>query len=278
MTFADFERLAVEQSQRTFTVEDLIRTIRNSRQVVDQSVIDLLNRALSRPRQNQSSLTQAQKAAFNNAVQAAEADGSYALLAAIHLDMSHQAHSIMGGGYVGGMRFLPWHRVYCAVLESQLQVYEPDVMVPYWDWANDHELPGWVYKPPGVTRSPGPAAPQGGWPIQPEIDGLITNHPNDYPGFTLSGLQGLPPPRGLESIHNAIHNWCGGTMQDPMAAPQDPVFWLHHANVDRIWTQWQAMNPGVMSPLTGRSATLDPWWTTTIRDAQDTYSFRYYYV
>jgi hypothetical protein len=26
-------------------------------------------------------------------------------------------------------------------------------------------------------------------------------------------------------------------------SPNDPVFWLLHANIDRLWAQWQAANP-----------------------------------
>ena len=25
----------------------------------------------------------------------------------------------------------------------------------------------------------------------------------------------------------------------PMSSPNDPAFWMHHANVDRVWAQWQ---------------------------------------
>ena len=29
-------------------------------------------------------------------------------------------------------------------------------------------------------------------------------------------------------------------MGDPFASPADPIFWLHHANLDRVWWSWQA--------------------------------------
>jgi tyrosinase len=54
-------------------------------------------------------------------------------------------------------------------------------------------------------------------------------------------------------IHNYIHGLVGGfvldtTMNSPFlplgtmtshSSPYDPVFWLHHSNIDRLWTQWQ---------------------------------------
>lgn len=42
-------------------------------------------------------------------------------------------------------------------------------------------------------------------------------------------------------LHNQVHVWVGGdnaTMAGG-ASPNDPVFFLHHANIDRIWAQWQ---------------------------------------
>jgi tyrosinase len=45
----------------------------------------------------------------------------------------------------------------------------------------------------------------------------------------------------LESApHNNIHNAVGGGFgfMSELMAPVDPIFWLHHANVDRLWDLW----------------------------------------
>jgi tyrosinase len=39
-------------------------------------------------------------------------------------------------------------------------------------------------------------------------------------------------------LHNRIHVWVGGDM-GPASSPNDPVFFLNHCNVDRIWEDWQ---------------------------------------
>ncbi|KAF2209585.1 hypothetical protein CERZMDRAFT_86904 [Cercospora zeae-maydis SCOH1-5] len=49
----------------------------------------------------------------------------------------------------------------------------------------------------------------------------------------------------LESIHNTVHNNICGTMCDLDTAAYDPIFWLHHANVDRIGALWNYLNPNV---------------------------------
>ncbi|PVF95428.1 Di-copper centre-containing protein [Serendipita vermifera] len=49
----------------------------------------------------------------------------------------------------------------------------------------------------------------------------------------------------LESIHGQLHGLCGanGHMGVVDYAAFDPLFWLHHTNVDRIFALWQALNP-----------------------------------
>jgi tyrosinase len=64
----------------------------------------------------------------------------------------------------------------------------------------------------------------------------------------------------LENIHNLIHNFSGGAnpnfgkfpnepqfgdMQAPGTTARDPIFWGHHSNVDRLWSEWQRLHPGV---------------------------------
>ncbi|KAF5345967.1 hypothetical protein D9756_010920 [Leucocoprinus leucothites] len=51
----------------------------------------------------------------------------------------------------------------------------------------------------------------------------------------------------IESVHDNIHVLVGGNgdMSDPSVAAFDPIFFLHHANVDRMISLWSALNPGV---------------------------------
>jgi tyrosinase len=62
---------------------------------------------------------------------------------------------------------------------------------------------------------------------------------------------GVNPAKRVE-LHNAVHLWTGGmiapdgggtrlfgTMANVSSSPNDPVFFLHHVMVDRIWAEWQ---------------------------------------
>ncbi|ATY62979.1 Di-copper centre-containing [Cordyceps militaris] len=55
----------------------------------------------------------------------------------------------------------------------------------------------------------------------------------------------------LEQIHNTIHDLVGGSsvkegyghMARPEVAAFDPIFWMHHCNIDRLFHLWQCSNP-----------------------------------
>ncbi|MDT5015322.1 MAG: hypothetical protein QOD39_1482 [Mycobacterium sp.] len=39
--------------------------------------------------------------------------------------------------------------------------------------------------------------------------------------------------------HDIVHGWVAGLMNNPDTAARDPIFWLHHANIDRLWEAWR---------------------------------------
>jgi tyrosinase len=55
-------------------------------------------------------------------------------------------------------------------------------------------------------------------------------------------------PEGRTGMHNRVHVWVGGDMFLVPTAPNDPVFFLHHCNVDRLWAKWQATWPVARFP------------------------------
>ncbi|CAG9983394.1 unnamed protein product [Clonostachys byssicola] len=42
--------------------------------------------------------------------------------------------------------------------------------------------------------------------------------------------------------HTAGHSAVGGTLLDVVGSPGEPIFYLHHANLDRLWWEWQQAN------------------------------------
>lgn len=78
----------------------------------------------------------------------------------------------------------------------------------------------------------------------------------------------------VENIHNLIHNFSGGLnpngklpgepatgdMVSPGTTARDPIFWGHHSNVDRLWSEWQKLHPG--SDPDDPTDVLAPWPNT----------------
>jgi len=56
-------------------------------------------------------------------------------------------------------------------------------------------------------------------------------------------------------MHNRVHVWVGGDM-GPATSPNDPVFYLNHANVDRIWESWMLRRGRTYVPSSSESADL----------------------
>ncbi|KAK4617872.1 Tyrosinase [Fulvia fulva] len=82
---------------------------------------------------------------------------------------------------------------------------------------------------------------------------------------------GASSVNSLEGVHNTVHNTICGTMCNLDASAFDPIFWLHHANVDRIGALWQALNPNTRQPTTRSSSGNFVWDSGSQRG--DTFSY-----
>jgi hypothetical protein len=149
--------------------------------------------------------------------------------------------------------FLPWHRAYLYYFEQICRQASgnPDFSLPYWDWTTAPRVPAAFWGSDNTlmdtTRAIGPNDEADSESVgQPVIDDITGTR--DFLTFA-SGVatqQQQPSRTGvLEGIpHNYIHgSFVLGNMETFMS-PLDPIFWLHHANVDRLWTVWDQRNPG----------------------------------
>jgi tyrosinase len=201
---------------------------------------------------------------FLNAFSQANALGALGPMVDIHANSTHQMH--------GNPRFLPWHRIYLVKFERLLMSIDPTVCIPYWRSSDEQAFPSWLLGfTPTVTLLGGPhtvarnLGSMGGLPGAASVAAAMAN--GTYGGFASA----------LEGIHNSGHVWVGGSMGLVPTAPADPAFWMHHAEIDRIWAEWQTLNPGQDPPLSGSPAVMDPW-SETEADTRDTSSLGYVYV
>jgi tyrosinase len=207
-----------------------------------------------------------------------------------HLGSGKKAHGVAG--------FLPWHRAFLTIYERALQKIDPKVVLPYWDWSVDAQAPeksiilsdkylggngekgthcvkdglakNWVVRIPQkkcLRRDFRYGDRTGALWDKSMIESMISSN-NDYEKFR----QALEyNPHGI--VHDNIsHIW--GDM-NKMVTPNDPIFWMHHAMVDKIWWEWQERDPKRKTEYFGFGATLDDdLWNVSakVRDVMDTES------
>jgi tyrosinase len=155
-----------------------------------------------------------------------------------HIDWSVHTMSMNGGAMVRGKNFLTWHRRLVKLFETRLQAVDPAVTVPYWNSVEDRAIPAALDDPAllkrwSVTRA---------WNASKLAKAADLSAAQNYTG-TFTGLQTLVEG----AIHSDTHNAVGGDMMGS-ASPTDPLFWLHHAFIDKTWADWQASSNGSNPP------------------------------
>jgi tyrosinase len=209
-------------------------------------------------------LTTDEQSRFLNAFTQINAMGALGPLVDIHANAMHNMHR--------NPRFLPWHRIYLLRMEELLMMVDPTVCIPYWKSSEEQAFPSWLLGfTPTVNLISGPHT------VTRNI-GMFATLPNAA-AVAAAMANGTFNPFGgaLEGIHDSGHVWVGGSMSMVFSAPCDPVFWMHHCEIDRIWAEWQAANPGQDPALTGAAAIMDPWSETEV-DTRDITALGYAYA
>jgi len=151
----------------------------------------------------------------------------------------------------GNWRFLPWHRLQVAHMERIIaQVTgHANFAMPYWDWQVDRFLPPWVLDPtsPLYERQRDPAAEtldfqKARFAQSRDVARVSADNFDAFCGRERAA--GRVEAYG----HNIIHMLVGGYMGSTRTAALDPVFWLHHCNVDRVWATWHQKNGDLAYP------------------------------
>jgi tyrosinase len=183
--------------------------------------------------------------------------------------------------------FLAWHRMYLHHFEELIMsVIATDASVPdevkaswalpYWDYTKgraSQALPPAFAEPnlpngqdnPLFDESRNIYLNNGGTLPDSSVDITQALKPVQFvtqglrPGFggPKTGWHHYDPPDSMSPLegtpHGSVHNSVGGNMAALQTAPQDPIFWLHHCNVDRLWDVWLGL-------AGGRANTNDPDW------------------
>jgi hypothetical protein len=193
--------------------------------------------------------------------------------------------------------FFVWHREYVYQFEQALRSIDSSVVLPYWDWTLDSQNPGAadVFQPQHFGREGDPGTNCINTGVAANWTGYANNgnclrrcpdfnaffSPEGVNGFisrstTFAQLQGLIE----QGPHGAVHLQLGGSCGDfsTMASANDPIFFLHHAMVDKIWWKWQQACPEFVNNYSGNmNAQLAPFGVTA-REVMDVRGGRYCYT
>lgn len=157
--------------------------------------------------------------------------------------------------------FLPWHRMYVYFLEAIIRdlTGKADFTLPYWNYLDTktQAIPQEFRRPndplfSALYRENRNSGINGGTPL-PAAD--MTDEclgKSSFYDVNNVGMSGFSNSLN-DGLHGNVHVDVGDTTNMGVVpwAARDPIFWMHHCNVDRIWTSW---NKGG-----GQNPTTDDW-------------------
>jgi tyrosinase len=168
----------------------------------------------------------------------------------------------------GDVRFLIWHRPYLLMFEQALQAAAPgfSLGIPYWNWTSSQAQQEGV---PSIFAAKTYTPAGGKNPVPNPLFKAAISFKNPmkwtetsrHPGATssLGALPGLVQAANRETVydrftsaveqpHNFVHGWVGGAMGQVPYAAFDPIFWVHHCFIEKLFCDWQDRTSAPISP------------------------------
>ncbi|KAJ1305208.1 hypothetical protein OPQ81_000237 [Rhizoctonia solani] len=176
--------------------------------------------------------------------------------------------------------FFPWHRYFVVLREAAMAECGYSDPMPYWDWTRDSTVE--KFKSSEIFDSEkgfgGDGTGKTNW-----TDGLCVED-GPYAGFQVNFPQPHCLTRQFVLNEQVITNWSKPVVDEIMKysnyldfwnnterhphdnlhrtvsgdlkrqySPNDPLFFLHHAQVDRLWTLWQGRNETRLQDYAGNT-------------------------
>jgi hypothetical protein len=149
--------------------------------------------------------------------------------------------------------FLSWHRMYLYFFERILRAASGSLSfaLPYWNYFDPtaRQIPLAYRIPANATN-----------PLYESNRSLTMNTGGSLPFSAVNHAAALSyvpfnsfSPSLQGTPHNDVHTTVGGGMTSFVSAGLDPVFWLHHCNIDRLWNRWISQGGGRTNPVSDSS-------------------------
>jgi len=199
-------------------------------------------------------LSSQERTAFMNALVKVFKSSAWTSLSQTHVNNAHSAHN--------SPVLLPWHRQFVQQLQQELWKHDASVVMPYWDSSLDSQNPASsvIFNYFGSSKQ-NDCVPDGPFAnyklafpnnrclvrgfnptgvgmstfVTSEALGQLVRTESDYSDFESAIEYGM---------HAVVHNAIGGSSGDMsyMYSPNDPIFFMHHAFVDKLWYDWQILH------------------------------------
>jgi tyrosinase len=184
-------------------------------------------------------------------------------LKGIYRQCDHTAFGSFGPPSYVAEHFLTWHRAFLYFFEVTLKLaakeakVQTDLELPYWNWYVDSALPAIFIEGDAKTN------PLWHKRMNNSINGgalekaffakkvLLPSKPSEFRQTFSVPLEANP--------HGGIHGAIGGDMGTVPRSARDPIFWLHHANIDRLWAVWVNMGDGRKNPSSDSNWAKQDW-------------------
>lgn len=228
---------------------------------------DLYGAEITKPRVNAATASAAERNAYRDAILAIGTLPSFVFPGGVrYWHKQDEVHEFGPSNRHGTPAFLPWHREMINRYEVLLQEHDPTVKLLYWDWTTNptSSTGGFNFFTSSFMGASGagtggvsigaPFIPAlGAPPVSRNLGGnpCCTTQTSVSDATVLSrSPYSMFHPFIESSPHDYSHVYIGGgtNMSAISTAAEDPFFFLLHANVDRLWAQWQR-NPASLSRL-----------------------------
>ncbi len=209
-------------------------------------------------RKNYREMTAKEREVYCTALEALRLSGRMQVYATLHSTHSNLSNPTLVppviNTYIHNSEdFTPWHRWFIYNFEKDLRNSGAPgavkINMPYWDWTSvnytsvptDRTPAAPIFNDSYYTPeygflgkynslwSLGRIATSSSYPTNVAVNDVLSN--NIYSNHTAMR------PRLEGVLHNGVHNIVGGVMVTALS-PNDPIFYLHHAMIDKIWQDW----------------------------------------
>jgi hypothetical protein len=170
----------------------------------------------------------------------------------IYGQCDHTRVALSGQPSYIAQHFVSWHRAFLFYFEATLKAAAKEAGIatalelPYWNWYATGTI--------STIFTTGDASSNPLWHDRANTSVTSSSLARGFfakkdlvPASLSTWANSFSVPMEFNP-HGVVHSVIGYDMGNILTSARDPIFWLHHANIDRLWTSWFNMGGGRSNP------------------------------